>query len=208
VIETPEQFVEAYEEILEQAALERILGSSLDNAIVKYTGVGLGAGDIWFYPFCDTPDCETTSPRIFAFMGYCQYDEEYMAQGYRLAEPGVFNDGTTFQFGTYWVTSVENIGGSLLTEEVISSFQSITIQETFVDSTNAGRFAVACSQPELEYCGLFTSKWRPLEVYPIGTLNILCHQKISFVFDVLATGQLGYYYSGRYFFLELIEEAN
>lgn len=205
VIETPEQFVDNYDQIVTADALERILGGSLDDAIIKYSGVGLGAGDIWFAPFCYSSDCENTTIKIKMFMGYCPSIEDYSTQEDILTDPGIFTDNTTFEFGTYVVTSSESIGGTLLSEEEISSFQSVTIHEEAIDPTDAGEFIPYCSQPVLEYCGPFNSKWRPIEVKPIGTLNILCDQKVVSVFDVLASGQLGYYYYGRYFILELIE---
>lgn len=208
VIENTEQFVENYSELLDVVALERILGSSLDEAIIKYSGVGLGAGDIWISLLCNADKCDDATPRINKFMSYCHFSEEHLAQGYRLADPGIFSDGTTLKFGSYWVTSVDGEGNSFFTNEEIASFQSITIQKEMVDFTKLGRFAKTCEQPELEYCGPVTRKDQPRDLQLIGTLNILCDQRRIFVFDVLSGGRLGYYYSDLYFLLDLIEEEN
>lgn len=204
VIETPEQFIDAYDEIVDPDGLKRVLESSLEDVIVKYSGVGLGQGAIWFSVLCDSSECGNRSIKIVKFFGQCEYYYDYLIEnGYILPEPGVFTDDSTFQFGTYRVTSVESIGGSFLTEEQVASYQSVKITGGTVDASDAGGFVYTCDQPELEFCGPSVTKMTPIDVQPVGSIHILCNQIAYSYFDVLGPGELGMYYDGHYFFLEL-----
>jgi len=213
-IENEEEFIEAYDDLIDDYRVSNVLNQPYNDLIIKafYTRVGLGRGDIWLQKLCYTSDCELVSgPRITLFMSYCHSFREIYGDDkteFIWLEDGIFMDGSTFEYGTYVVTTIEDVGGTALTNEEIESYKSITILPDMIDFSSSGGFkGPLCEKPELEFCGPTLEKGQPIGYEFIGRLNIICDDMVSAIFDVISGGKLGDYYDGKYFILERVEEG-
>jgi hypothetical protein len=194
VIETPEDFIQAYTHLMDEKARLRMYELKPEDLWGSYQGISMG--NIFLSGLCEIGNQQSCAIYIVRFMDFCQFLFD------RASLSNLSVDASNFSFGTFATTSYVTKAGTMMTEEDIKIIMKakIGIFPSSYQGNPSGWFGKSCPTATMEFCPPVHDKWS--DQSSIGVLNIICGDDILEIFDILATNRIGCYMDGYYFYLD------
>lgn len=200
IIETPKDFINLYYEKMDEKTRRSLYNQKPEDLFINWEGVMFGHGEIWLSKLCERNNLQSCKIYIVMFMYYCEYNYEYSTP-YPLAV-----NESNFTFGVYAVTSNTIERGSALDDKDIAEIMQsqVYIYPNRYWSDPHEWFGTSCKMATVEFCPPYDDQYS--DPSSVSTLNVICGDDISIIFDVITATRIGYYYDGYYFHLDNISK--
>jgi hypothetical protein len=219
MIETPDEFVERFPELMDEKTRSGILNFMMEDLIINSYGVGLEfeIGDytevIWFSAYCNDTGCDNHHFVFITLLGY-SINEVTWGPEYT---PDPTYDPIRFKYGTYaYLTAFTNAFDHDENEwktpdKTLTPYAQArtTITRTAFTESGFGQYGnVSCVYQALDFCPVDpTARVSAYDfgLTSVGELHVVCDARHIHIIDLLENDRLGYYVDyDHYFVLGLV----